>query len=790
MNDEQENRQLKLGMILGRFWGDFGGACWPYLLVLMFGLILTMGVWALGLKVMTGDDYAFHTMRMQSASKAWSNGQLVPQVDPDALSGFGYAYNLFYGPLITYVTAGLQALWGFWPLAMNVALVLCLVGTGLTMCHTMLKISKNRALSVMVAVFYMAAPYVLNNLYSRMALGEVVSTVAAPILLLGLYQLIAQEKHAARNIAISAAILVLTHNLSAVLFGIFGVVFVLLNLKRVINVRSIWRMILGGVVALGLTAFFTLPMLEAKMEGNYGVFDAGYSEKYFGANAQSVNDHRLWPQQLFGIDYTSRTNAEGLSGEFGVTLGVMAMVGLFGFLFIRKDIEDEVEQQWVTSIYVISILAILISLPILDWKYMPDLLLKVQFPWRFLMIAALGLSVAGGYTVFTLVRGATREKQAAVMVMAGVLAIYFVMPTILPNPGQYLENVEEVEKDPVTLGWQAEYLPMQLLCSPDDEEDLKQGYACGIHRSRELLAERGDGVEVVNGELKDLEVWRDGLNFELEVENGDGVAELELPVVWYPGYKARLNGEDLAVRASDRYGLVLVSVPAGAEGEIEVWYGVSKATKIGAVISGVTAGLGVVWVTISGIYDAVTRKKKREMANLMDSVREAVEANEAEEQLMAEVEKMAAQSESEMMEEEAETGVDDVEPVTSGVLGLPMPPEAREAEAVPTQEKPKRGRRKVAKADVEKLQSGDVAGTTRKKNTTTRTTKGSRATSVKKAGSASDGATEVGVAKTRSGAKAATRKTATARVDSVRTAATKTRTTRVRTTKIITKEPE
>ena len=70
---------------------------------------------------------------------------------------------------------------------------------------------------------------------------------------------------------------------------------------------------------------------------------------------------------------------------------------------------------------------------------------------------------------------------------------------------------------------------------------------------------------------------------------------------------------------------------------------------------------------------------------------------------------------------------------------------------MPTQEKPKRGRRKVAKADVEKLQSGDVAGTTRKKNTTTRTTKGSRATSVKKAGSASDGATEVGEERSKSG---------------------------------------
>lgn len=800
---ESEVKRSKIG-VFGRFWGAF----WPYLIVVLFGLILTMGVWALGLQVMTGDDYAFHTMRMQSSSKAWSNGQWVPQVDPDALNGFGYAYNLFYGPLVTYVTAGLQALWGVWPLAMNAALVLCLVGTGLTMCHAMLKISKNRALSVMVSVFYMAAPYVLNNLYSRMALGEVVAVVAAPILLLGLYQLLAGEKHAARNIAISATILVLTHSLSAILFGLMGAMFVILNVDKLFNVKSIWRMVLGVIVALGLTAFFTLPMLEAKMEGNYGVFDAGYSEKYFGANAQSVNDHRLWPQQLFGIEYASRTNSEGLSGEFGVTLGVMAMVGLFGFLFVRKSIEDGTELRFVTSLYIISLLAIFVSLPIINWQYMPEILLKVQFPWRFLMIAALGLSVAGGYTVFALVRGLAKEKQAAVMVIASVMAVYFVMPTILPNPNKHLDSVEEVAEDPVTLGWQAEYLPMQLLCSPDNEEDLKQGYACGIHRSRELLAERGDAVEVMREGADILDVKRDGLNFEIEVKNGDETAELELPVVWYPGYKARLNGEDLEVTASEQYGLTLVKVPAGAEGVVTVWYGVSKATKLGVIISAVTAGLGVIWVIISGIYDLVMRKKKREMADLMDSVREAVEANEAEEQFVAEVEAMAAQGEQEM-------GIGlDVGQATSGALGLPMPPESRGSSGGAVgvfgsegqgQVKPKRTRRKkVTKEEIAEsggAESGVLSNSEEEKMSAvkratrkTRATGATRSRSVKaKAVDTGEDAgvgTEEGVSEESAPRKTRVRTTVRSETEEVKEAKPRARTTRIKTTKVITKEPE
>ena len=101
---------------------------WQYLVVFVFGMILTVGVWARIHQAMTGDDYAFHVTRLQSASRAWSNGQILPQVDPDALGGFGYAYNLFYGPLITYVAAGLQAVVGLWPLAINLCLILCMIG--------------------------------------------------------------------------------------------------------------------------------------------------------------------------------------------------------------------------------------------------------------------------------------------------------------------------------------------------------------------------------------------------------------------------------------------------------------------------------------------------------------------------------------------------------------------------------------------------------------------------------------------------------------------------------------
>lgn len=601
---------------------------WHYFVTLVFGVILTVGVWALIWQVMTGDDYAFHVTRLQSASKAWSNGQIVPQVDPDALNGFGYAYNLFYGPLVTYVAALLQVVIQNWPVVINLILVGCVVGAGLLMCRTMTKISGNRVLAVIVATFFMASPYFLNNLYTRMAVGEVVAMVAAPILILGLYQLITKNRHATRSIALAAALLILSHSLSALLFALMGAVYVLLNVKKIVNAENIWRMVIAVLAAVGLTAFFTLPMIEAKMVGNYGVFDAGYADIYFGANPRSMNDHRLLPNQLMAANYNS---PDELDGANDLALGMIVWVGLIGFWFVRKTIENKNQRSFVTALWVIAVLAILLSLPVINWYYMPGLLWKMQFPWRALMVMATAMSVVSGYTFYALIAGMMEERQKVAAVALGMMAIYLVTGMIIVKPEQHLGSIDDLKKDPVVLGWEAEYAPMQLLCSPDVEEDVKQGYACSLARIRERLDERGTKLKVIDGKAKISNIERDGLrvNFLVMSEDKDeGATTIELPMIYYPGYEATLNDQKIAVSASEKYGLAQVVIPAGESGEVRVKYGLSAATKFGVIISGTTAVLCVVYLVASSVRSAHKRKKDAEMADLMQSVRVVMEEDD------------------------------------------------------------------------------------------------------------------------------------------------------------------
>lgn len=754
-------------------WKKFWSTHWQYIVVVIMGVILSVGIWGRVLQIATGDDYAFHVTRLQSAAKGWANGQVVPQVDPDTLDGFGYAYNLFYGPLVTYVTAAVQALVGAWPVAVNIVLVLCVILSGLIMCRTMLKISRNPVLAMMVAVIYMASPYFLNNLYSRMAVGEIVAFVSAPILLLGLYQLMIHDKHASRNIAISAALLVLSHSLSAMLFAIMAGVFVLLNLKRIVNWENIWRMLLGVVVALGLTAFFTLPLIEAKMTGIYGVFNEGYSRIYFGANPQSMNDHRLWPNQLMAVDYSASAD-DGLNGENDLALGIIVWIGLLGFWFARKKIENRAERSFVTSLYIISILAILVTLPLINWHYVPSILWQMQFPWRMLMIVALAMSVVSGYTVYGFVRGIGEDKQKIAAVAVGMLAIYLVTPVIIPDPSRKLDTVEEVAKDPVVIGWEGEYAPMQLLCSPDDEDDVKQGYACSLSRIRERLVERGKEVKVLSGGVIVERSLKDGLKMRITVNNLDSTtAKLELPLIYYLGYKAVLNGDDLKVGYSQEYGLVTVEVPAGAKGEISVKYGMSFATQIGLMISSMTAGLGLIWVVWSGINDRIQRKKRREELSPIDEVREVVDIEQDDAEMLAELKAEQEQNEADAVATET------AEPVVLPEPPAPVVPEmmaeigtVASAEEV-AEPQPKPRKRSMTKT----TKTPKKAGTTTAKKTTVRAAKTAakpKASTATKAKSAKSTTTKTMVKRAKAkddekiGSKMTTRRSTTTRVRTVK----------------------
>lgn len=528
----------------------------------VFGVIAAVGLWGNMDSVITRSDGYFHALRLQSVTKALKDGQLVPQLSPDGADGFGYAYNIFYGSLTPYVAAFFRLLRFSWPVAINATYIFLLILSGLVMCYAIYKISQNKVVASLSGVLYLFAPYHLVDLFQRMAIGEFAALTFAPLLFLGLYQLVNRKSHAIRYLAISVTAILLSHNLSLVIFAVAAVIFGLFYVKDLFSRPVLRSGILALLIALGLSAFYLVPLVESKLIGNYGIFDSDYAEMYFEANSESLNTKRLDVANLvwgeYDIDSSVASNA---------SIGVVALFTIIAFPFTYKRISSKDERRFVMMLYLVSIIMLLSTTAIINWDLMPNFLLKMQFPWRFLSVFCVTICFMEGYVIYVLCSDVDLRKQCLFVIVVGLIAATSVSRLFCGLSSSDRMSPMSMPTDDIvrgSAGWQAEYLPVQLLC--DD------GLGCGRKIASQLLSARGDEIEIINGSADISDVHRVGSKMSFTIESQGGTS-VELPLVFYPGYRASLDGVSLEVGYSERLGLVEVKIPSETSGVIDIlWF--------------------------------------------------------------------------------------------------------------------------------------------------------------------------------------------------------------------------
>ena len=140
------------------------------------------------------DDGIQHISRafltMQNLEKDQST-LVLPQLE----NGFGYSWDLFYGPLSSYITAVIGGIFDNIVVSYKLVLFLGLLLSGITMYYFMKKITEDKNVSVLGSVLYMIMPYHLTDMYIRGSLGEFLSFIFIPLVFLGLYNLFNEEKN-------------------------------------------------------------------------------------------------------------------------------------------------------------------------------------------------------------------------------------------------------------------------------------------------------------------------------------------------------------------------------------------------------------------------------------------------------------------------------------------------------------------------------------------------------------------------------------------------------------------
>ena len=224
------------------------------------------------------------------------------------------------------------------------------------------------------STFYLFAPYRLVNLYVRGSIGESLSLAIFPFLFLIVYKLFkTKENKYVSLFSLLFAILLLTHNVTSLVFTPFLIGYCLLlyiqeKEKKTVSRKLFLGFILGGLIS----SFFVIPALTEK--------------KYIALSQIRISDiskHFVSLQSLITSPW--RFGAYGTADSFSPQLGIVHILSfVLGTLFLLREKNKLLKNFGIYILISVLILIFLmqkISLPF--WQHVP-LFSDIDFPWRLL----------------------------------------------------------------------------------------------------------------------------------------------------------------------------------------------------------------------------------------------------------------------------------------------------------------------------------------------------------------------------------------------------------------------
>jgi hypothetical protein len=242
-----------------------------------------------------------------------------------------------------------------------------------------------------------------------------------------------------------------------------------------------------------------------------------------------------------------------------------------------------------------------VSLPI--WRPLQGLLAQLQYPWRFMTLVALGVTIAAGAVVLSPAAKRQPLRRFAWPGIVVLLALAFVVHGLgripaqpLPLTGAEAWGVARMWADDAAAGqvgatWTGEFLPQTV---------KEQRWALG--RPLEGAADGPALSPAPRVQLASIGYDRIDLRFE-----ANAPAQVRLHQFHLPMWRALVDGERKSTYPSGELGLVTVDIPAGAE-QIAFRFGPSRATIAAGLIVTLAA---VAWATLAWSNRWLSRRRDR-----------------------------------------------------------------------------------------------------------------------------------------------------------------------------------
>lgn len=481
-------------------------------------------------------------------------------LDYGALDGYGYFTKAFYSDfvLIPFALIGnitsVSFAYQFMLFSMT---VLCGVFTYITVNH----IYKRPFAAAIAALLYTFAVYRLLDMYHRAALGETLTFTFIPIVFLGLYHIIKGDYKKWYILAIGYSLMIFTHVISSVLMFATMLIFLLIYNKSLREEpKRILYLVVAGAVTLLTVSYYLLPMLEQISSNTFYYESRTIMSK---AKDSALDFHWIVWGMFTGVIAPKQVFVPG------VGLLLTAAIALRVLVF-----EKSTQMKSVDIGVIIGLLYIVAASPLMPWTIFPfNLLDFIQMGWRLFEFSSFFFAIAGGYYLSVLLKSNNRK-------LAGMCILVACTICVLANDAKMYEayrcgrsvTQEAAFENDYHLGG-LEYIPEKV-------------------PSIEYIHNRGDEITTAHVDVGISLLQKTNGITTLNVETTKET-EIELPLIYYKGYQAKMNGMDLPISESKNG---LVQIIADQSGQVEVQYAGTIIQKLGFYLTLLSIGGLIIYV--------------------------------------------------------------------------------------------------------------------------------------------------------------------------------------------------
>ena len=545
-----------------------------YLLILIITTISLFFIFRDNIVLKEGQDLTFHLNRFLGIANCFEEGQIPPKIYPYANYGYGYATPLFYCDLFLYPFGILYHFGVSAVVCYKLCLFIYTLLGNVFVYYIFNKETNNKKLSLIAVVLYACSNYHLQNIYIRVALGEILAMTFIPLVLYAIYKILVKNEDSWILLGVSFSCLVMCHLISSFLYGIFFfvmiVIFIIINRKDIKLIKeTLITIIKGTLLAILLCAWYLLPMFEQMHSQTF----------WLNVNAEQYNDINSGVQSIKEIltNIFAITDWNSFKIQSNASVGVLLFILSFVIFVVKKN-------KYINIIGIYSLVLYLIILGFIPG----DFLNIIQFYFRLYIVIFPLLVVVATYVLANISNEKIKFTICSIVCIFSIINVFVCLRET--NKGKYYlkndANIYEINSincylynldyNHDELGG-AEYLPYteRVNYEKDNYIKYKDEYGTFVKYHPDYRS---------SNEKKDFSTYE----FTVECDNGE--TEVLLPVSYYKGYSAYIykdnNWDSVDISYDEETKRLTVPVKTGIN--------VYKVTYTGTPVQNVTLGISCI----------------------------------------------------------------------------------------------------------------------------------------------------------------------------------------------------